>query len=89
MHGRALSVPGRALAPLINSLKEGVSEEVYRVLLDFHGGVVASLKAQGSPEGAERAATLRGELVAKLPALKAAACLPDGAAAAGQAPAAV
>ena len=48
--GRAVSVPGRALAGVLALLRSsGLAPESHRMLLDYHAGVVALLTSQGMP----------------------------------------
>lgn len=68
--GRAVSLPGRALAPVIERLKKaGMAKADAAVLADFHTDVVASLTGSGDQ------AQLAGKLEAALPRLKQAARL--------------
>lgn len=65
-----MSLPGRALAPVIERLKTaGVAEADAAVLAEFHGDVVASLTGSGDQ------AALGRKLEAGLPRLKRAAGL--------------
>lgn len=68
--GRAVSLPGRALAPVIERLKTaGMAEPDAAVLAEFHADVVASLTGSGDQ------AELGRKLEAALPRLKRAAGL--------------
>lgn len=57
--GKAVSVPGRAIGPLLGLLKPQVGEAQHAMLLKYHDGVVASLKGEGSGELAESLAQLK------------------------------
>jgi hypothetical protein len=68
---RAVSLPGRALAPVIERLKSaGVAEPDAAVLAEFHGDVVVSLTGGGGDQ-----AELDRQLESALPRLKRAAGL--------------
>ena len=68
--GKAVSLPGRALAPVIERLKlAGMAEPYAAVLAEFHADVVASLTGGGDQ------AELGRKLEAALPRLKRAAGL--------------
>ena len=46
VYGRAVSVPGKAIAGVLSNMKEDVKEESYLRLDEFHKLVVASLKTR-------------------------------------------
>lgn len=48
VHGRAISIPGKALAPMIDILKTSLSDESAQNLKSFHKLVVESLRNESS-----------------------------------------
>ena len=72
VHNCAISIPGRALNGVIDSLKGGLDEAVFSLVSSFHADVVSLLKAPG-PEGGADAAALQERLQQRLPDLVAAA----------------
>lgn len=72
VHNAAISIPGRALSGVINSLKKGIDEDVFSLVSGFHADVVSLLKNSGS-ENDGSAAALQERLQDKLPGLVAAA----------------
>lgn len=63
--GRAVSLPGRALAAGVELLRAGeqLPEDACQLLADFHGAVVEQLKLQS---GGEEAADKQGEVAERL-----------------------
>ena len=83
--GRLLSVPGRAMAPVLQRLEGKLPEGGFEAAKRFLDDVVESLKQQGGGsggggggEGEGAAAALGERLAAALPALKALAGVGDG-----------
>lgn len=71
--GKAVSLPGRALAPVISRLKTaGMAEADAAALADFHAGVVALLT------GGRKQDEVDGRLAQALPGLKRLANLGGG-----------
>lgn len=84
MWGKAVSVPGRALAPVIARLAAaGMPEADHAALAGFHAKVVASLTGGGG--GGDGAEQVDGQLEAALPGLKRLAGIGGGGVAAGSA----
>lgn len=74
VHGRAVSVPGRSIGPVLALLAPGMEPGDHQLVAEFHQKVVASLKAQsGGGEGRAQAAALQEELLELLPRVKAVA----------------
>lgn len=69
VHGRGLSIPGRAIGAVLDKLKDGLPKESHTLLVDFHAGVVASLRGQSQAEGAGQAAAV-AKLQEQLEAVK-------------------
>jgi hypothetical protein len=77
VHQKAVSVPGRALAGVINKLKgtgssdtTSVPEADYRLLIEYHSLVVAWLKAQSGAAGEDETTALKQQLDSKSAQLK-------------------
>ena len=71
VHGRAVTVPGRALAGIIASLKTSLEPDCFELLQAFHQQVVSHLRAM-STEAASATANgeMQDQLAARLGALK-------------------
>lgn len=71
-HGRAVNLPGRALAAAVDLLRAGghLPDEACQLLADFHAAVVEQLKLQAGGDAAARDA-VEAQLQALVPRLQA------------------
>ena len=58
MH-RAVNMPGRAIGPVLQALKDQLPLESYQTLAEYHMDVVRSLKGEAEGNTAAAAATLQ------------------------------
>ena len=72
MHGKAVSVPGRALAGIIAHLKASLEPDSFDRLQSYHQLVVNHLRAMSAETSSEpELSTMQEQLTAKLPSIKA------------------
>ena len=71
VHGKAVTVPGRALAGIITNLKDSLDPEASELLQSYHQLVVNFLRSLSSDTSlSPKAHALQEKLAAKLPVLK-------------------
>ena len=72
VHGKAVSVPGRALAGIISSLKGSMEPDSFELLQLYHQMVVNYLRATSSAsKSAPEVETMQQQLADKLESVKA------------------
>lgn len=70
-HGKAVSVPGRALAGIITHLKASLDPESYDLLQSYHQLVVSHLRALSTDtSSAQELDEMQEQLAAKLQGVK-------------------
>ena len=77
VHGKAVTVPGRALAGIISNLKANLEPEAFELLQTYHQMVVSNLRVTSSPDTSSSAEVpkTQQELADKLTGLKALASI--------------
>lgn len=71
VHGKAVSVPGRALAGIITHLKASLEPDSFGLLQSYHQLVVDHLRAMSAETSSEpELSTMQEQLKAKLHSIK-------------------
>lgn len=71
VHGKAVSVPGRALAGIITHLKASLQPDSFELLQSYHQLVVNQLRAMSAETSSESdLGTMQEQLAAKLHSVK-------------------